>query len=256
MRAFWIAFSMYSRIKTPNVEWDKKSMGFVLCWFPAVGIVVGGALFAWLQLAQYLNLGAAFTATVAVAIPILISGGIHMDGFCDTVDALSSQQSRERKLEILKDSHAGAFAIIFTGVYLLLFFGVWTEAVIFNLREMIVLCLIPVFSRSLSGLFVTILPNARGTGLLASFSSAIEGRWVQGILVGWTVITIISLGILSPCVGGFALVGAVLTSMHYITMSQKSFGGITGDLAGYFLQLCELGMTLTAVIGLKIGSVL
>jgi adenosylcobinamide-GDP ribazoletransferase len=46
-----------------------------------------------------------------VVAPIIITGGIHMDGFLDTQDALSSYQPRERRLEILKDSHAGAFAI-------------------------------------------------------------------------------------------------------------------------------------------------
>lgn len=45
-------------------------------------------------------------------LPILLTGGIHMDGFMDTMDALHSYQDRERKLEILKDSHVGAFACL------------------------------------------------------------------------------------------------------------------------------------------------
>ena len=49
---------------------------------------------------------------MAVLIPVLVTGGIHLDGLLDTADALSSWQTRERRLEILKDSHAGAFAII------------------------------------------------------------------------------------------------------------------------------------------------
>ena len=256
MKSFWIAFSMYSRIPTPEVEWNGKSLGFALAWFPAVGVVIGITLFGWLQLAHFLDFNSIFIAVISVSIPILISGGIHMDGFCDTVDALSSHQSRERKLEILKDSHAGAFSIIFTGIYFMIFLGAWTEISVHNNGQMMVLCFIPVCSRSLSGLFATMLPNARGTGLLASFTSPIEGKGVQIILVSWTVIVAISMVIFSPLAGGFAIVAGALVSLHYVTMSQKKFGGITGDLAGYFLQLCELGMTMTAVLGWRIGSIL
>ena len=56
-----------------------------------------------------------------VVAPIIITGGIHMDGFLDTQDALGSYQPRERRLEILKDSHAGAFAIISCAVYLMMY---------------------------------------------------------------------------------------------------------------------------------------
>ena len=66
-------------------------------------------------------------AAAAACLPLLITGGIHMDGFMDTVDALASHQSRERKLEILKDSACGAFAVLYCGVYLLLSFALYYE---------------------------------------------------------------------------------------------------------------------------------
>ena len=53
-------------------------------------------------------------AFVGLAIILLVTGGIHMDGYMDTMDALHSYGSREKKLEILKDSHIGAFAVIMT----------------------------------------------------------------------------------------------------------------------------------------------
>ena len=68
-----------------------------------------------------------FFAAAAACLPLLITGGIHMDGFMDTVDALASHQSRERKLEILKDSACGAFAVLYCGVYLLLSFALYYE---------------------------------------------------------------------------------------------------------------------------------
>lgn len=66
-------------------------------------------------------------ASIAVCIPLLVTGGIHMDGYMDTVDALSSHQSVEKKLEILKDPNAGAFAVIYCGIYLLLSLGLFYQ---------------------------------------------------------------------------------------------------------------------------------
>ena len=68
-----------------------------------MGAAVGLLLALWAALAQWLGLGAAVTAAGCLAVPLLVTGGIHLDGFCDTADALASHQSRERKLEILKE---------------------------------------------------------------------------------------------------------------------------------------------------------
>ena len=126
MKSILIAFAMYSKIPMPRVEWDKRSLSWALCAFPLVGVVIGAVLYGWLRLADLLGL-TALKAALALALPIALSGGIHLDGFCDTCDALSSHQSRERKLEILKDSHTGAFAIICCGLYLLVFFAAWLD---------------------------------------------------------------------------------------------------------------------------------
>ena len=128
MKSLIIAFAMYSKFPMPRVDWEKKALSWALCWFPLVGLAVGAVLWLWLALAGWLGFGVVFTAALALLLPIALSGGIHLDGFCDTCDALSSHQSRERKLEILKDSHTGAFAIICCGLYLLVFFAAWCEA--------------------------------------------------------------------------------------------------------------------------------
>ena len=67
----------------PRVEWEKKALSWALCWFPLVGVVIGAALYGWLALAGFLGFGRIFTAAVALLLPIALSGGIHLDGFCD-----------------------------------------------------------------------------------------------------------------------------------------------------------------------------
>ena len=122
-----IALSMYSRIPVPVIKWSRERMGYVMCWFPIVGILIGIFLIIWIKVAEILKFGPEITGIVGVILPILITGGIHMDGFLDTWDALSSWGERERKLEILKDSHVGAFGVIACAVYLL--YRVLIEAV-------------------------------------------------------------------------------------------------------------------------------
>ena len=251
MKSLIIAFAMYSKLPMPRVEWEQKALSWALCWFPLVGAVIGAALWGWLALAGFLGFGAAFTAAFALLIPIALSGGIHLDGFCDTCDALSSHQSREKKLEILKDSHTGAFAIICCGLYLIVFFAAWCEVSAAG-RAALALCLGPVLSRGLSGLFAVTLPNARGTGLLATFTGPMDAAKARVVLAAWAALAAVAMVLLSSWTGAGALAGAALACVYYVATAKRQFGGVTGDLAGFFLQLCELGMVLGAVVAQRI----
>ena len=255
MKSVIIAFAMYSKLPMPRVDWEEKALSWALCWFPLVGLFIGAVLWLWLALARWLGFGDVFTAAFALLLPIALSGGIHLDGFCDTCDALSSHQSREKKLEILKDSHTGAFAIICCGLYLLLFFAAWCEVEITG-RTAVVLALGPVLSRSLSGQSAVNMPNARGTGMLATFTEPMDRFKADLVLGAWLSMSGAAMAVTSLVEGGAALVGALLVHLYYWAMSEKQFGGITGDLAGFFLQTCELAMVLAVAIAQKVVALL
>ncbi|MBR6569913.1 MAG: adenosylcobinamide-GDP ribazoletransferase, partial [Clostridia bacterium] len=110
IRSLAIAFSTYSRIPMPQVEWSDENRKYTMCFFPLIGAVIGLLLGAWLWLCDVLAIGAVLRGAVGALLPLLVTGGIHMDGFMDTMDAMASWQTRARRLEILKDSHTGAFA--------------------------------------------------------------------------------------------------------------------------------------------------
>ena len=218
-----------------------------------MGSVIGAALYGWMVLARYLGFGPLFFAAFALLIPIVLSGGIHLDGFCDTCDALSSHQSRERKLEILKDSHTGAFAIICCCLYLIFFFAVWCEVQPAG-RTLWVLALGPVLSRSLSGLAAVSWPNARGSGLLATFIQPMDAVRARAVLLVWAAVSAAAMIALDPVTGLAAAVGAGLSFLYYFVMSRRQFGGITGDLAGFFLQVCECAMVLAVVLAQRLEA--
>lgn len=102
IRSFIISFSMYSKIPVPQLEWKDQDMKYVLCFFPWVGAVIGLVTMLWGIICNNLSIGRVLYTTVGTAIPLLVTGGFHVDGFMDSMDAFHSYQSRERKLEILR----------------------------------------------------------------------------------------------------------------------------------------------------------
>ena len=97
---------------------------------------------------------------ILTVIPVFVTGGIHVDGLLDTSDALSSWQERTRRLEILKDSHAGAFAIITACVYFILWLGAWDQ-LLGNYNGICIMSLGFMMSRCLSGIGVITFPQGK-----------------------------------------------------------------------------------------------
>ena len=103
-----VAFAMFSAVPVPQFDWNEKNMRYSLCAFPLVGVLCGAL---WC-VCGVLPLPAAARAAGFCLVPVWVTGGIHLDGYADTCDALSSYGDREKKLEILNDPHCGAFAVI------------------------------------------------------------------------------------------------------------------------------------------------
>lgn len=240
-----IAFSMYSKIPMPHTDWNEKNMRYAMCFFPLVGSVIGFLYYLWFNISLALNINDILRSAIYVVIPILVTGGIHVDGFVDTMDAYNSYQSIERKLEILKDSHIGAFALISCITYFIINFGAVSE--ISSLNSIMIIALGFMLSRAFSALAVVKFKSAKNNGLARTFKDSSQKKTVMITMICY--ITLISLAMI--CIdlyqGIGAVVAAVLTFIYYKNMSYKKFGGITGDLAGFFLQVCELFIILAVV---------
>ncbi|MEG0272089.1 MAG: adenosylcobinamide-GDP ribazoletransferase [Hydrogenoanaerobacterium sp.] len=245
LKSFIVAFSMYSQIPMPKVLWDKKSMEYSMCFFPLIGVVCGAVMFLWLKLAGAFCIGFFLNAVCCTLLPLLITGGIHLDGFCDTTDALASHAGSEKRLEILSDPHIGAFGVMGCASLLLLTVALWSELIIntsADERLVTVLCIGFVLSRSLSGLSVVGFKAAKKTGTLAQFADSAQNTQVRVVLIIFSVICFMSMMLVSPVAGFAAALAAVIVFFIYRYASYKNFGGITGDLAGWFLTLCELAI--------------
>ena len=251
LRSLAIAISMYSKIPVPTVDWNEKNMKYAMCFFPVVGAAAGGLqLLIGYLLLKYTSCGNLVFEIAMALIPVIVSGGIHLDGFADTVDALSSYGDREKKLEILKDPNTGAFAVIGLCVYFLADTALWSEVTVELLP---VIACTYMFSRSLSGISVVSFRAAKNSGLLRTFQDGAQKKRVRMVLIVWACVCGGIMLYLSWKTAVLVILAALFVFLYYYRMSRKQFGGTTGDLAGYFLQVCELAMLAGAVLSRGIG---
>ena len=246
--SFIVALSMYSVIPMPKVKWNEKNMRWALAFFPVVGVLCGLVVYFWAVLSRKLYLNAVLFAALATALPVLLTGGIHVDGYCDTCDAIFSRRDREEKLRILKDSSSGAFAVAGCVLLLLIQFASWAQ--IYDAKAAV---MVPAFgfvlSRAFSGLSVVTFRRA-GTSVLAKTFADSASKSTALVLGGEIILIGCLMAFLYPISGAASFVAVCLVYIYYYFMSKRQFGGITGDLAGYFLELAETSVLLvTAVLG-------
>ena len=156
--SFRLAFSMYSIFPARQIKKTRRNMKYILIFVPLVGAIIGFILKQWQVISPYLIDKDLLGAVICAMLPIFLSGGAFLDGFFRTVDALSSHQPREVKLEILRDSHSGYFAIIICVCYFFLIVGLWSEM---PLDSWPVLAYGFILSRALYGLSIECFPHSQ-----------------------------------------------------------------------------------------------
>lgn len=246
IKSLIISFSMYSRIPMPTFEWKEEDMRYSMIFFPWVGIVIGILEYLWLICSVKLGLNNICQLLVAVALPILITGGIHVDGYMDTMDAFKSYQGKEKKLEILKDPHIGAFSVITLVIYYLIYMAGLSQ--IESIEAFEIFCLGFYLSRILSGIAVVSFQSAKEDGTLYTFASSAHRILVKLFLFIQFIICISIMMMLSMRTGAITITVSILIFIYYWLKTKKELGGITGDTAGYFLLLCECGVVITCAI--------
>lgn len=208
-------------------------------FLPVIGVCIGVIICLWHALCTLLSPNALLEAAGYTLLPLLVSGAIHLDGFCDTADALASNADSKKRQEILRDPHSGAFAIIAVVLYLLAFFGLaselqdsWHTALAFSSFFVI--------SRAFGGLATLLFPCSGAS----SFAAALRNHKARTIsvvvLVLWLLAGAVLLILCGSWQGAIALTVAVLFVVWSRFWLLKKFEGFSGDLAGWLIQMLEL----------------
>jgi adenosylcobinamide-GDP ribazoletransferase len=216
---------------------------------PVAGLLVGLAGALVYALASKLGLVPSMTALLALATTALITGALHEDGLADTADGLGGGRTRERKLEIMRDSRIGSYGVC----ALIISFGLrWSALAAIANPWMVMLALASAHAAARAGLpaFMSLVPPARPDGLSASAGSP-PGRSVAIAFGLGTLCLALALG------PAKALAGLVLLSLAGLILARlaiRQIGGQTGDILGAFEQVGEILILLVAAAFLRTGG--
>jgi adenosylcobinamide-GDP ribazoletransferase len=239
MRNLRIAFGLMTTLpfRLPD-DWSAGDSGRAAGWYPFVGLVIGAL--TWLAWKGALLLLPPLAASViALVVWVVLTGGLHLDGLADCCDGLLASASAERRLEIMKDPHVGAFGVI--GLILVLFLKAAALASLASPGFGILLaaslargCILP------AGL----VQLARPSGMAADFASGFRRSFIfWGAVIPLTIaFSLGARGLLSALAG----VGAAALILWF---AKSRIGGVTGDVFGMLVEVVETVVLLAFLIG-------
>ncbi|HEV2900769.1 MAG TPA: adenosylcobinamide-GDP ribazoletransferase [Pseudaminobacter sp.] len=229
----------FTRLPLPRFEVEHSTFARAIWAAPVVGLVValiGGIVFAF---AALLGLSAGLAAALAIAAMMLATGCLHEDGLSDTADGFGGGKTRDKKLEIMRDSRIGTY-----GACALVFSILLRWSAISELGPAAVLCgLIAAHaaSRALLPAFMHMLPPARTDGLSANAGAISSDAAFTAAAIG--AVALLALG-LSGAIAAALCLGLVFFLFRAVCLSQ--IGGQTGDTIGALQQAGEIAVLLVA----------
>jgi len=227
--AFLTAFPVPSRAHGLPTRWTLASFG------PA-GLLLGGVA-AGVEVALAPVLPVAARSAVALAALAACSGAMHLDGVMDSFDGLFGARTRERRLEIMRDSRVGAYGFAAATLVLLVQYAALASTA--DRRALAVLCAVGL-SRAASALALGVAGPARDEGLGSVYSVA--GRLPAGV---FAVASAAVAAVLLCGWRGAAAVGVTLGVMAgVVVVFRRRVGGMTGDGFGAVVELSLAGALL------------
>ena len=241
-----MAISMFTVIPLPKYIWEEKSAKYIMRIYPLIGLIVGCLWYGVYYLLQLVGCQVVLSSAILLAVPYLLTGFLHLDGFMDVSDALLSRRPKEEKIRILKDSTVGAFSVISLALVLIIeFAAIYT--VLVDGKNPLYFLIIPIVSRSIVGYFM-ITKDSIGESYFGKLFKEGTGIIDKVILVGvYLVMILLSYSISISHLIMVILMGIV--GVLLVKNCEKELGGINGDVAGYVLVISELvGILILGII--------
>jgi len=227
-----LALSFLTTIPFPTIGLvSDEEMSRTVAFFPLVGLIVGGV-----NLVVYL-LGLSFWSPAVAAwlwliTNALITGGLHLDGWIDTFDALGSRKSRSEMLVIMKDSRIGAMG----GIAAVLLIGLKWSLLVESSAVPVLVFLAPIIGRSAVLIATQTFVYIREKGLGHAFTQPLNlNLWIFALSI-----VFIPLFILTDITGLLAALTAVILSILWAWILSRKFGGLTGDNYGALNEIAEV----------------
>jgi len=231
------AFAFLTVLPIPERLVKDSNFSSSMAYFPLVGYAQGGLLCAfYFYLSDYIS--DPLLTVLAVVLLYMTNFGFHADGFMDTVDALAGGRTKERRLEIMKDSNVGAIGALFMMlVLLLILMGLFSFKNSFIIP---VLFFLPLAGHWSMVALSFISNPAKSEGLASSFGTV-------SFMVFFTATVFIILPIIyfSYFYILWGLLSVIVFCLLVSFLAHKKFGGVTGDVYGFMNQLAQCVFVVT-----------
>ncbi|MFZ5352724.1 MAG: adenosylcobinamide-GDP ribazoletransferase [Bacillota bacterium] len=247
MKVFILALQFLTRIPLDfKLKTDETDFAKGVVYFPVAGLIIGGFNLLVYYFTGYLLEGI-FPIVCYVFANIAITGGLHLDGLADTCDGIFSSRSRERMLEIMKDSRIGTNGTIAVVIDLLL-----RVAILYNVtREaaFYAIILAPVISRTMLVIVMKLSRYARANGMGGLFlERQTFARTAVGSILGLIIALLIDIRI-----GLLSFILAVITVLVFRRYIYGKIDGMTGDTIGAANEVVELVVMAFTIIVWRYG---
>ncbi|XWX04589.1 adenosylcobinamide-GDP ribazoletransferase [Aggregatilineales bacterium SYSU G02658] len=212
----------------PTTSRKHAAAGRSFGWFPLVGLLVGTVLMSIQVLVP-----PALAPLLILAAWVILTGGLHLDGFADTCDGLLATTTPERRREIMKDPRTGTWAVV--GVALLLI----AKLYLIPQTAPIMLLLAPVAGRWAMVVAAVAFPYVGGDGLGAYFRQGLT-RW-QLAHASLFALGVVAVAAEATQYHSLLMVGVPLLALMFGGWAaQRLGGGLTGDVYGATCELTEV----------------
>lgn len=225
-----------------NFTYGVEEMGRTSRYFPLVGLIVGLAVASIVYLGSFIDVQ--LGAVLGILTGIILTGGLHLDGFMDMADGIFSARTRERMLEIMKDSRVGAHGVTAAVILILLKFVLYGIVGKNSLDPFWIIPIAFIFSRWAMVYAILFFPGARKEGLGHIFITY-KRVWDFPIASIFTVLPII---IFQNWITLITLVATFCVVWFFCKSIQKILGGLTGDIYGALAELSEVVFILIYII--------
>jgi adenosylcobinamide-GDP ribazoletransferase len=239
-----VCLQFFSSLPIPiSIKMDRNVIKKAVMMFPILGLIMGGIIGSLLFcLNEWTTLSPLALAFIVWVLPIFLTGGIHLDGWMDTCDAYFSYQDKEKRLEVMKDPRAGAFAVLSVIVLLSArFLFIYESMRLDSLFLASMIGIIPFFSRMIMGILMVTGKAAKEEGMAHTFKQHTNPVYLLTYSIPFVLIAVIFFWLLPEMAGLFLLftLAAILLTLWIRRQTIKWFGGITGDTLGASVEGAE-----------------
>jgi len=245
-RALACAMQFLTRIPlATRTLFDNKDYANSLAWYPVIGLILGGLV--WLSGVALAGLSStSLAAALVLAVWVLLTGALHLDGVADCADAwVGGFGDREKTFQIIKDPRSGPIAVV---VLVLVLLVKWAALeVLLGSERWWIIWLIPLLARGAMPYIFWRLDYVSSSGLGSAF---VEGLSRQRILISLLFVVVIAVLSLTAQLEILVLfvVVSLLIYLWWKHASYQKLGGFNGDCAGALVEFLELGLLLGLAI--------